>query len=143
MSKWFFRIPMMRKCYGAKQISGIVAAALTPNAAPYTGQLVTQRLVLSCSLFHKETPATWNEKRLSLERAYEMIKQPILRGRLSDRHSQIATSLFNRERLLESGDLEPTHQYSLMLSASPWAKTVWNLLHYLVKWMKGGQQCQL
>jgi len=107
-------------------VSGIIAAALTPNAAPYTGQLVTQRLVLSCSLFHKETPATWNEKRLSLERAYEMIKQPILRGRLSDRHSQIATSLFNRERLLESGDLEPTHQYSLMMSAAPWAKTIWS-----------------
>ncbi|PTQ86565.1 hypothetical protein [Agitococcus lubricus] len=106
-------------------ISGILASALTANAAPYNGGRLAQRLALSCSIFARENPASWNERRLGLEQVYDLIKDPILRGRLTDRHSQIATVLFNRERLLEAGDLQPTHQYSLMFSEFNWAKHLW------------------
>ena len=109
-------------------ISGIIASALTPNAVPYSGGRLVQRLVLGSSIFARENPASWNERRLGLENVYSMIKDPILRGRLTDRHSQIATVLFNRERLLEAGNLQPSHQYSLMFSEFNWAKHLWRFV---------------
>jgi hypothetical protein len=106
-------------------LNGLLAAGLTSNSAPYSGALMAQRLMLSCSAFFKETPNSWSERRQMLENAYQSIAFPLIKERLVERHNQIASSLFNRERLLESGNIEPTHQYSLMLSEMPWARNMW------------------
>lgn len=106
-------------------LNGLLAAGLTSNSAPYSGALMAQRLMLSCHAFFHETPHSWSERRQMLENAYQGIGLPLIKERLIDRHNQIASSLFNRERLLESGNIEPTHQYSLMLSEMPWARNMW------------------
>ncbi len=106
-------------------VNGLLAAGLTSNSAPYSGALMTQRLMLSCEAFFHETPTSWSERRQMLENAYQSIRLPLIQERLVDRHHQIASSLFNRERLLKAGDIEPTHQYSLMLSEMPWARNMW------------------
>ena len=108
-------------------LSGLLAAALTPDAAPVPGAALAQRLVLSSPVFAEETAATWQSRYTALRSAFTGQLPEELREALEQQHLHIS-DLLQRLPVLEALESLPRIQrFIFALSRLPLNRRLWQV----------------
>jgi len=106
-------------------ISGVITAAITPSHAPVNGQMLTQRLLLSSSVFEKEKVESWRYRERILTEAFEPVLNNNLDALLNSTHKQLITSLSTLHRLIENDSLNKTEIFCAVLYHLAYARRLW------------------
>lgn len=108
-------------------LSGLLAAAITPDDAPYSGAALAQRLLLSAAVFAEETAASWQERYEALRNAFLEQLPDALQQALTQRHLQISALLLRLPVLEQLHGLPRVTRFILALSEWSLNQQLWRL----------------
>jgi hypothetical protein len=94
-------------------IGGMLAAAITPDCAPISGQALAQRLTLASPLFAQLSAADWQHQQTAFLSAFKHLLPSELLQKLIQRQTEITNSLI---KFPICQNLQPIDSFSILLS---------------------------